>query len=125
MQEPCHKLNEHCMAVFWVWRLPSLPLWFLVSNSISSWGLVRVRTRWHLDGTSKKPICLHITPMNLSQVGCPIVSSILIVSLPCHGDQIQQLISLHILNQSSQILRGESYWSLIREVIGSQTLTKK
>ena len=88
------------MAVFWLWRLPPLPLWSLIYNYIPSWRLVRVWNLWHWEVTGGKPMFLHIISLTLALVGCPMVSSILIVTFPWHGDQIQQLIAPHVLDQS-------------------------
>ena len=73
----------------------------------------------------KNPICLHIPLMTLAMVGWPRVSTLLIVPLPWHGDQIQQIMLSYILDKPSQIIYGGSSWSRISEVIGSQPLTKK
>ena len=62
--------------------------------------------------------------MNIAMVGCPVVPIVLIITLPWHGDQIQQVITLHIFNKSSQISRGEHSWSFVREIIESQMLAK-
>ena len=107
------------MSLFWVCRLPSFPLWYLVSNSIYSWGWVRVRTLWHLYGTRKSPFAC-ILPFAI--VGCPIVSSILIFPLTWHGDQIQKLIAPHIIDKFSQIHYGGSSRSLIHEAMRSHPL---
>ena len=111
------------MVVFWVWRLLYPPLWCLISSSISWWWWVRVQCLWHWEGTNKNSIFLHITSMTLVMVFYPVVS-FFIVPLPWHGDQIQQLIAPQILDQASQIRRGGSSWSLIREIIGSHPLVK-
>ena len=58
-------------------------------------------------------------------VGCPVVSVFLIVTLPWRDDQIQQLVLSYILYQSSQISRGKSPWSLIREIVGTHLLVEK
>ena len=125
MQEPCHKFDEYWIAVFWVLRLPSLPLWCLISSSISCLCLIRVCTRYPLDVTGENPIFLHIPPLTLVMVGCPGVSIFLIVPLPWHGDRIQKFTLSYILDKSSQISRGGYSWSLIREVIESQPLVEK
>ena len=71
-QEHHHKLNEHWMAVFWVWRLPYLTLWYLISSSISSCWWVRVCTICHLEVTGNDTICLHITSLTLTLASWPI-----------------------------------------------------
>ena len=113
------------MAVFWFWNLPSLPLWCLISISVSCLRRVRVRIRWPLGGTGEKNICLHIPSLTLAIVGCPGVTILVIIPLPWHGDRIQQFIPSYILDQSSQIICGESSGYIIHKVIGSQPLIKK
>ena len=71
-QEHHHKLNEHWMAVFWVWRLPYLTLWYLISSSISSCWWVRVCTICHWEVTGNDTICLHITSLTLTLASWPI-----------------------------------------------------
>ena len=90
LQEPIHKLDEHWMAVFWDWSLPSLPLWCLRSSYIYCWWRVRVWPFWHWDSTGEFPIFLNINPADLAVVGWPVVSVLLIFPLPWHGDRIQK-----------------------------------
>ena len=58
-------------------------------------------------------------------VGCLGVYTLLIFPLPWYCERIQEFIFSYALNQSSQISCGGSSCSPIREVIGSQLLTKK
>ena len=51
-QEPCYNVYEHWMAVFWVLRLTLLPLWCLISSSISCLNWARFRTLWNLDAVT-------------------------------------------------------------------------
>ena len=125
LQEPCHKLDEECMAVFWYWSLTCLPLWCLSSSSISCWWRVRVWTLCHWDGTSECPIYFNITPVALSMLDFPVVFIVLIGTLPWYCDRIQKFVALNILDQTSQISHRESSCSFICEIIGSKPLVEK
>ena len=57
--------------------------------------------------------------------GGPVVLMKLSIPLPCYGEIIQKLVALHILNQTSQISRGESPCYFICEIIGSTLLVEE
>ena len=54
-----------------------------------------------------------------------VVSIVLVITLPWHGDRIQQLVEPQILDQTHQISREESSWSFICEIIGFKPLAEK
>ena len=125
LQKPCHKLDEKLMSMLWDWRLPSPPLWCMCSSLIYWWLWIRVYTPCHWNGTIKYLIGLTTSPFPLAVLGGPVVPMILIIPLCWHGEITQQLFGPHILNQTSQIIYGEYYWSFICGIIGSETLVKE
>ena len=107
LQEPRHKINEHWMAVFWVLSLSSLPLCYLVYNSISSWCWVRDRTLWHLGGIRKTTFACILTPWPLPWW----VAKLLLVSLLLH--------CLGMVTESNNLLRRTSLINILKSAMGN------
>ena len=73
----------------------------------------------------KIPYLLEYQPCGPCRGVCPSFSIIFNIPFPQHCERIQQLVALHILDQTFQVSRGESSWSFIFEISGSKPLVEK